>query len=127
LARATAFYEALGWERSAASEEGVTFLRTTGAVVALFGRQDLADDAHLPAGEQPAFTGIALAINLESREAVDTAVEAWVAAGGQVVKPPEVVFWGGYSGYLADLDGHLWEVAHNPFIPFREDGMLDMP
>jgi uncharacterized glyoxalase superfamily protein PhnB len=127
VARATRFYEALGWERSPISQESVTFLRTVGAVVALFGRDDLADDAALTAGELPAFRGLSLAINYESREAVDTAVSEWVAAGGTVVKAPEEVFWGGYSGYLADPDGHLWEFAHNPYIPFRADGTLELP
>jgi len=127
VARATAFYEALGWERSSASQDTITFLKTTGSVVSLFRRDSLAEDAHLPAGSPQPFAGITLAINHESREAVDATVEAWVAAGGRVVKPPEVVFWGGYSGYVTDPDGHLWEVAHNPTLPFRPDGTLDLP
>jgi uncharacterized glyoxalase superfamily protein PhnB len=127
VARATGFYESLGWERSAVSQDTITFLRTTGAVVALYGREALAEDAAVEAGEPSAFSGITLAINHDSREAADATAAAWVAAGGRVVKPLEEVFWGGYSGYVADLDGHLWELAHNPFISFREDGTLDLP
>lgn len=127
VARATRFYESLGWRRSSMSQESVTFFHTGGPVVGLFGWDDLAADASLPPGTPSAFRGVTLAINFESREEVDAAVATWVAAGGRVVKSPEEVFWGGYSGYLADLDGHLWEVAHNPFIPFRSDGTLDLP
>jgi uncharacterized glyoxalase superfamily protein PhnB len=57
---------------------------------------------------------VALAVNLDSPAAVDEAVQMWVETGGRVVRAPEAVFWGGYRGYVADLDGHLWEFAHNP-------------
>ena len=127
VARATAFYERLGWQRSSMSQDTVTFLRTAGAIVSLFSRESLAEDAAVPAGEPGPFSGITLAINFESREAVDAAVLEWVDAGGSIVKAPEEVFWGGYSGYVADLDGHLWEVAHNPFVGFHDDGTLDLP
>jgi predicted lactoylglutathione lyase len=127
VARATRFFESLGWERSPMSQESVTFLRTAGPVVALWGWDDLADDAALAVEPPATFRGTSLAINLESREAVDAAAAAWVAAGGRLVKQPEEVFWGGYSGYVADLDGHLWELAHNPFIPFKPDGTLELP
>lgn len=127
VARATRFYESLGWRRSSMSQESVTFFHTGGPVMGLFGWDDLAADASLPPGAPQPFRGVTLAINFESRDAVDAAVAAWVTAGGGVAKAPEEVFWGGYSGYLTDLDGHLWEVAHNPFIPFRDDGALDLP
>ena len=127
VARATRFYESLGWQQSSMSQEGVTFFHTGGPVVAVFGWDDLAADAGVTADPPGPFRGISLAINFESRDAVDAAVASWVAAGGGVAKAPEEVFWGGYSGYLTDLDGHLWEVAHNPFIPLRADGLLDLP
>ncbi len=127
VARATAFYESLGWERSSISQDAITFLRTAGTVVALFGREALAEDAQLDDSPARAFEGHSLAINYDSRAAVDEAVVTWVAAGGRVVKAPEEVFWGGYSGYVADPDGHLFEFAHNPYIAFRPDGTLELP
>lgn len=127
VARATAFYTSLGWRVSSSSQPGdVTFFHTGGAVIALFGREPLAEDARVSA-EGHGFRGVTVAINLASPEAVDAAAAAWVAAGGAMVKPPESVFWGGYSGYVADLDGHLWELAHNPGFPLRADGSVALP
>ena len=107
VARATAFFESLGWHRSGASVEFTTFFNTAGPILTLFGRvKDLADDAGVsPDGS--GFRAVTVAINLESREAVDAAFAEWVAAGATLVKQPVEVFWGGYSSYVADLDGHL--------------------
>jgi uncharacterized protein len=121
LATSTAFYEALGWQRSEASEESITFLRlgTPGGgwvVLGLFGAADLADDARQPPPSD-GFRGVTLASNQGSRDDVDRVFAAFVAAGATVAKAPEAVSWGGYSGYAADPDGHLWEIAHNPFSP----------
>jgi uncharacterized protein len=130
VARATAFYEALGWQRSSASMPEITFLLTTGCVVALFATHDLAEDVTLPAtGAAHAgdFRGVTLAINLESTDQVDEVYAAWVAAGATPVKPPAAVSWGGYSSYVADPDGHAWELAHNPYFPFAEDGSIILP
>jgi uncharacterized protein len=129
VARATAFYTALGWEASPMSQESITFLRTTGPVVALWGWDDLAEEAGAGrgAGARDSFRGASLSINLESVEAVDAAVAAWVAAGGRVVVAPHTMDWGGYSGYVADVDDHLWELAHNPYVPFLPNGLLDLP
>ena len=126
VGRATTFYEALGWRRSSASTDDVSFFDLGYVVLGVFGRAALADDAGVPAGS-PGFGGITLAINFEDVEAVGAAVVSWVAAGGTVVKQPERVFWGGYSGYLADLDGHLWEIAHNPYFPFDDRGVIQLP
>ncbi len=127
VARATAFYESLGWQRAETSEPTITFLRlgTPGGgwvVLGLFGADDLAADAHqAPPAASPAlpasFRGVTLASNQPSRDEVDRVVAAFVAAGATIVKVPEAVVWGGYSGYVADPDGHLWEIAHNPFSP----------
>ena len=126
LAAATAFYERLGWRRSSASNEEVTFLRTGGAVVALF--PALASDARLPEGAAPeGFRGVALAINLPERSDVDAALREAEAAGARVVKPAQDADWGGRSGYFMDPDGHLWEVAWNPFFPLEEDGRVRLP
>lgn len=75
-------------------------------------------------GIAPGSRGITMAINLESREAVDAAFEHLETVGAEIVKPPQEVFWGGYSGYFADPEGNLWEVAHNPFVSFDERGAV---
>jgi len=126
MARACAFYERLGWRASSASNDDVTFFRAGGVVLGLYGRTALAEDAKVsPDGD--GFAGIALAHNTASREAVDAVVAEAAAAGGTVIKPAEDVFWGGYSGYFADPDGHLWEVAWNPHFPVDEAGNLILP
>ena len=130
VARATEFYRALGWPLSKASVEGdVSFFRTGGALVALFGTAALADDAGVPAatGASGGFRGVSLAINLASPEEVDAALASAVAAGAALVKPARKAEWGGYHGYFADLDGHLWEVAHNPFWELGPDGLPVLP
>ncbi|MCL4294010.1 MAG: VOC family protein [Acidimicrobiia bacterium] len=127
VARATAFYEALGWRRSRASEPAVTFFHTGGPVVALFGDADLAADAGMPATPLPAFRGVALAVNVADPAAVDRALDDAVAAGATLVKAATRADWGGYSGYFADPDGHLWEVAHNPGFPLDDDGAIVLP
>jgi uncharacterized protein len=127
LTRATRFYEAMGWERSPASVDGtVTFLTGGTIVLSLFGRDDLAADA----GTNPGSDGtssIALAMNLPSEDAVDDALATAAGAGATITKPPERADWGGYSGYFADPDGHLWEVAHNPGFALLPDGRVDLP
>ncbi len=126
IARARAFYEALGLEAGAMSNESVVFFDMDGVILALYGREALAADARL-AADGEGFAGVTLAWNLESEAAVDAAFAAALAAGGSAVKPPEKVFWGGYSGYVRDLDGHLWEVAHNPFFPLDAKGVTHLP
>lgn len=127
LERAERFYVGgLGWRASSASVPGdVAFIQAGGLVLALWSRASLAADAGLePDG---GWGGVALARNLESREAVDAAVAAWVAAGGRVLKEPAVTDWGGYSGYVADPDGHPWELAWNPGWPLGPDGTVTLP
>jgi len=126
MARARGFYERLGWRASSASNDGVTFFKAGGVVLGLYGREALAEDASVSA-EGSGFAGVALAHNTASRAAVDAVIVEAEAAGGTVVKPAEDVFWGGYSGYFADPDGHLWEVAWNPHFPFDEAGNLILP
>ncbi len=126
VTRATAFYESLGWRRSSASNDEVSFFHTAGPVLAVWGRELLAADAAVPAAGD-GFRSAALAINLESVEAVDAAVEEWVASGGTLRKAPEHMVWGGYSGYVADPDDHLWELAYNPGFPLRPDGTVELP
>ena len=125
LARARAFYEALGW-RVAEATDSVVFIQLTGQVLALFGVEDLAADM----GRARAGLGtgaMTLARNFATEAEVDAAFDLALGAGATVVKRPEKVFWGGYSGYFADPDDHVWEVAMNPFWPLAADGTLTLP
>jgi predicted lactoylglutathione lyase len=121
------FYEALGFRASAASQEGaVAFFDAGGVVLSLFGRSALAKDAGM-ADDRPGFSGIALAHNVNSEADVDNVLKEAVAAGAKLVKAGQKAFWGGYSGYFADPDGHLWEVAYNPFMPLDAVGRVALP
>ncbi len=126
VARATAFYAALGWQRAAASNDDVTFIMTADSVLALWSHDALAADFGHDGAPPPDFRGVSLAINVESEAEVDRAVEEMRRAGGTVVKEPSRVFWGGYSGHVTDLDGHAWEVAFNPGFTFAPDGSLQL-
>ena len=126
LARSRAFYGALGLTPGPSSNDAVAFFDMGGVILALYGRAALAEDARVDAAGA-GFRAVTLAWNLPSRAAVDAAHAAALAAGATSVKAPEEVFWGGYSGYFADPDGHLWEVAHNPFFPIDADGVTRLP
>jgi uncharacterized protein len=97
-----------------------------GSALALFGRDALAEDQGRP-GVVLGTGAVTLAQNFGSVAAVDAAYAAALAAGANALKAPEKVFWGGYSGYWADPDGHVWEVAFNPFWPLAADGRLELP
>jgi predicted lactoylglutathione lyase len=128
VARSTLFYAALGWPLSSASVPGeVSFFKTTGGLLAIWREAALAEDAGVPVNQNAANRGSALAINLESREQVDSAMVAAVAAGARITRPAVETDWGGYNGYFADPDGHLWEVAHNPFWPIGDDDRPTLP
>jgi predicted lactoylglutathione lyase len=126
LKSSTEFYERLGWRHSMASSEGITFFQAGGMVLALYPRDELAKDANI-APEVHGFTGITLAYNTRSRKEVDSVLEEAKAAGATILKPAQEAFWGGYSGYFADPDGFLWEVAWNPHFPIAEDGSIQIP
>ncbi|CAN3128161.1 VOC family protein [Mycobacterium sp. smrl_JER01] len=122
LTRARHFYEqGLGWA-PAAAPEGVVFYQLPGIALALFGRTDLAADARQPVDGR--FSGITIAINQRTESDVDAVLAQAEEAGATILKPAERVFWGGYSGYFADLDGHVWEVARNPEWTINDDGTL---
>ena len=127
VAASTTFYEALGWRRSSASMDVITFFNTSGPVLGIFGREDLAEDATVdPVGS--GFRGVSLSINVESAGAVDEVFAEWVAAGATAVRPPgPAVFEGGRIAYVADPDGHLWEFAHNPYFPMDDTGRVRAP
>lgn len=126
VARARAFYERLGLKASSESNPSVTFFNAGGVVLGLFGRAALAEDAHV-SNTASGFSGIALAHNVRSDAEVDAVIAEAIAAGAKLVKAGQKVFWGGYSGYFADPDGHLWEVAHNPFWRLGDDGSVVLP
>lgn len=125
VARARAFYERLGWQAAPNDGEEIVFFDLGGLALGLYGREALAADAQVPAGGT-GFSGVALAHNVRSPAQVDATLQAAADAGGTLVKAGEKVFWGGYSGYFADPDGHLWEVAHNPFFPLDADGRMSL-
>jgi uncharacterized protein len=125
VGRARRFYEdGLGWRRGNDHEE-VVFFQLGGMVLALWGREALAQDARLP-GAGTGFGGIALAYNTRNREEVDAVLKEAEAAGATILKPAEDTVWGGYSGYFADPDGHLWEVAWNPGWTLAADGSISL-
>lgn len=124
--RSTAFYEKLGWTKSDASQEAITFIQLKGTVLGLFSRQSLADDAHIE-NTAKGFSGVTLAHNVTSEKGVDAVYKFAIACGATEVKKPEKVLWGGYSGYFADPDGHLWEIAFNPFFPMDAEGHVRLP
>ena len=123
--RARQFYEKLGWRAHPSSDANVAFFQANGMVFALFGREALAHDAHVPLGS--GFGGITLAYNVPAKAEVQPMLDAAQRAGGRIVKPAQDVFWGGHSGYFADLDGHLWEVAWNPIWGLNADGTVTLP
>ena len=115
LAASIKFYEkGLGFPRMESSPE-VAFFTLRGTWLGLYGREALAADAAVPA-EGTGFNSFALAHNVPSEVEVDKVIAQAVAAGASLVKKPQKASWGGYSGYFKDPDGHLWEVAFNPFF-----------
>ena len=118
--RAAAFYRALGWQ-SADSPDGVIAFDMIGQTLGLYPRAALAEE--LGVAEETLGQGaVSLSHNVRSRADVDTVMSAAEAAGASILKPPQEVFWGGYHGYFADPEGHIWEVAHNPFSPLSPEG-----
>ncbi|MBA3265619.1 MAG: VOC family protein [Nocardioidaceae bacterium] len=125
LDRAGSFYESVGFQRPH-DLPGIVFFRTAGPVLALYGWDELAADAQVPS-EGSGFRGVTLACNVDSSEAVDATYRAWLRAGAKSVREPVDKEWGGYSGYVADPDGHLWELGYNPSTDLMEigpDGIL---
>ena len=129
LAKQTEFYAALGWPQVLPADHGVSFFRLAGSLLSLFPAADLAADAMVAVERTAAVfrTRHALAINVASPAEVDAALAHAVEIGGRVVKVGQKADWGGYSGYFADPEGNLWEVAHNPFWPLDERGLPVIP
>jgi catechol 2,3-dioxygenase-like lactoylglutathione lyase family enzyme len=126
LERSGKFYERLGWRRSVSNAEGIVFYQAGGMALALYPRSHLAKDANIPP-EGQGFAGIALAYNARTRDEVDKVLAEAEAAGAKILKPAHEAFWGGYSGYFADPDNFLWEIAWNPSFPIAADGSIRLP
>jgi hypothetical protein len=127
LVRSRRFYiDGLGWRESTAGNPHIAFIDAGGVILALYGREALADDMKVPAAGS-GFSGFSLAHNVRTRAEVDQVIAQAQAAGATVLKPAHEAFWGGYSGYFADPDGHPWEVAHNPHFPIDETGRVLLP
>lgn len=125
VARARGFYEALGWRGQQVAD--TVFFQAGGLAVVLWGRDALAEDAGVDDTGGDGFRGIALAHNVGSRAEVDEILDRVAEAGAAIARPASATFYGGYAGYFADPDGHLWEVAHNPGFTLAEDGSLVLP
>jgi len=115
LEKAARFYQALGWTREVVEEQGIVVFNLLSQVLGLYPKEALAKDMGVEPGDIGGFSGMSIGYNVREKTEVDAIYEAAVAAGGKGVKPPHEIFWGGYSAYIADLDGHIWEIAHNPF------------
>jgi len=125
VARAKAFYEKLGWRGQ--EVENTVFFQAGGLALVLWNHDELAADCGLENTSREGFGGIALAHNVRSPREVDETIAAAQAAGGTITRPPDKTFYGGYAGYFLDLDGHAWEIAHNPGFALAEDGSLTVP
>ena len=120
LSRARAFYEALGWITGASPADDVVFFQAGGMILALWSREQLAEDSVVE--DSGGWGGVTLAHNVRSPEEVDAVIAEAERAGAAIGRPGAATFWGGYSGVFLDPDGHPWEVAHNPRWTIAEDG-----
>jgi predicted lactoylglutathione lyase len=125
LARARAFYEAIGWSSGAAPEDDVVFFQTGSMIVALWDRERLAQDSGV--ADAGGWGGVTFAYNVRTPAEVDVVIEEARAAGATIARDGAGTFWGGYSGVFIDPDGHPWEVAHNPRWQLGADGSVRLP
>ena len=125
LDRAVRFYEGMGLKRHAGITEGVAFFQMGGVILGLFPRKDAEADSGITFANAP--SAVYLAYNTRSDAEVDEVLAAAEKAGGKIVKPAGRAFWGGWYGYFADADGHVWEVAHNPAFPIDAEGNIFLP
>ena len=125
VARARAFYEALGWKTGAEPGDDVVFFQAGGMIVALWGRDQLAEDSGV--SDSGGWGGVTLAYNTRSPAEVDAVLAEAEAAGATIARLGAETFWGGYSGAFIDPDGHPWEIAHNPGFELDANGNLRLP
>lgn len=123
--RARAFYQRLGWEGQEAEE--TVFIQAGSIALVLWSRAKLALDCGLADDQAAGFSGVVLAHNVRADAQVDDIIAAAEGAGATVTRPAARTFYGGYGGYFTDLDGHAWEIAHNPGFPLAEDGSISIP
>ena len=123
--RAKTFYEALGWKPVLDVQE-TAFYEANGVVLVLWAREKLAEDMGLR-DDGPGWSGIVLAHNVRSRAEVNDIVDRARASGAEITRQPSETFYGGYAAGFRDLDGHVWEVAHNPGFGLRDDGSVILP
>lgn len=127
LKKSRKFYEkGLKLKASKISDANVVFFKMQGTILGLFSRQALAEDARIAASGS-GFSGITLAHNVRRKSDVAKVLAEAERAGAKILKPAQDVFWGGHSGYFSDPDGHLWEVAWNPFFKIGKNGQLHLP
>ena len=126
MARAVAFWEAMGWPRRAKAFDAIAMFQCGGIAFAIYPFDKLAEDCGM-ADRGKGFGGFTIAHNVGSKAEVDALLMQAVANGATLQKAAHDAFWGGYSGYFCDPDGHPWEVAYNPFMPLGADGSLVLP
>jgi uncharacterized protein len=125
--KALNFYETgLGWKKSSASLDDLALFNLGGIIMAIYPRKLLAEDATI-SDKGSGFPGITLSFNAKSEKEVDEVLKEVEKLGAKIIKPAQKVFWGGYSGYFKDLDGHIIEVAHNPFWELDENDNIKLP
>ena len=124
LGRARAFYEALGWRTGADEGDDIVFFQAGGMVVALWGRDQLAEDTVV--SDSGGWGGVTFAHCVGSPEEVDAVLAEAEAAGATIARPGAPTFWGGYSGVFVDPEGHAWEVAHNPHWTLHANGSISI-
>lgn len=126
LIEARNFYEkGLKWTVGKGTTDNIVFFQLNGIVLALYPWEKLAEDATVSSIDNTnliAFRGMTLAYNVADTQTVLNVLAEAEQAGGTIIKPAQDVFWGGYSGYFSDIDGHLWEVAFNPACQPNEKG-----
>lgn len=126
LPRAVAFWEAMGWPRRAKAFDAIAMFQCGAIAFALYPFDKLAEDCGMEP-LKPGFGGFTIAHNMGSKAEVDALLAVAVTNGATLQKPAHKAFWGGYSGYFCDPDGHPWEVAYNPFVPLGPDGEMLLP
>lgn len=125
LAVMAGFYEALGYPRHKGITDRVAFFQLGGIILGLYERESAEEETGIPFGDAP--SRVYLAYNTRSEAEVDAVLALAEQAGGRIVRPAGRAFWGGWYGYFADPEGHLWEVAHNPGFPIDADGSISLP
>ena len=124
LKESTQFYESkFGWKKSEASNEHISFFTLNGILLSLYGRNELAEDATVDATGN-GFKGFTIAHNARSEKEVDQTIKALRDKGVKIIKEPQKASWGGYSSYVSDLDGNLWEIAFNPYLKLDDKGNI---